>query len=94
MVSWFHYQWLTRDIGESAGYSESISESIKAKENWVPGWVDKIHIDGVPLSPFYGVHQDLPIEYTNTQVKVYDYSDKYLLLSPRKLKVVPYAKRS
>ena len=71
-----------------------ISRMGYVNEIWVPGRVEQIHIDDVPLSPFYGVHQDFSISYISTQVKVYGYSDKYLLLSPKRLEVVPYAKRS
>jgi hypothetical protein len=71
-----------------------ISRMGYVNEIWVPGRVEQIHIDDVPLSPFYGVYQVFPISYISTQVKVYGYSDKYLLLSPKKLEVVPYAKRS
>lgn len=71
-----------------------ISQMGYVNEIWVPGRVEQIHIDDVPLSPFYGVHQDFSISYISTQVKVYGYSDKYLLLSPKRLEVVPYAKRS
>ena len=71
-----------------------ISRMGYVNEIWVPGLVSEIHIDDVPLSPFYGVYQVFPISYISTQVKVYGYSDKYLLLSPKRLEVVPYAKRS
>ena len=71
-----------------------ISRMGYVNEIWVPGLVSEIHIDDVALSPFYGVYQVFPISYISTQVKVYGYSDKYLLLSPKKLEVVPYAKRS
>ena len=36
-----------------------------------------------------GIRRDVPIGYATTQVEIYNHS-KNLLLSPKKLKVVPY----
>ena len=66
-----------------------ISQKGYVNEIWTPGRADEIHIDSTSLSPFFGVRQNIPIGYATTQVEVYDH-DKYLLLSPKKLRVVPY----
>jgi hypothetical protein len=67
-----------------------ISQKGYVNEIWVRGRISKIDIDGASLSPFFGIYQEISICYWNTQVEVHGYRDKRLLLSPKKLKIVPY----
>ena len=58
-------------------------------EIWVPGDDCEIRIGNYS---FIGVYQDVPIGYARTRFRVYRGSDTdILLLSYRKLKVVPYS---
>ena len=58
-------------------------------EVWGRGWISEIHIDGDSLSPFFGIRQDVRVGYATTQIEIYNHRG-HLLLSPKKLKVVPY----
>ena len=68
----------------------AISRKGYVNETWIPGRIRRIDIDGTPLSPFFGIYQEISICYFNTQVEVHGYRDERLLLSPKKLTVVPY----
>ncbi len=61
------------------------------KEICVPGFEDKISIEGTSCRRILPVH-DYPIHYSNTLVKVYNHSGLPLLLSPhtRKIKIALY----
>lgn len=66
-----------------------ISQKSYVNQIWIPGQVSEIQIDGNSSSPFFGIRQDTPIGYATTQVEIYDHSGNFLL-SPKKLKVIPY----
>ena len=68
---------------------DGISQKGYVNEIWVPGSVSEMQINGDSLSPFFGIQQDTPIGYATTQVEIYDHNGN-LLLSPKKLKVIPY----
>lgn len=69
----------------------AISQRGFVKEIYVPGFEDKICIDGTSCRRILPVH-DYSVHYSNTLVKVYNHSGFPLLLSPhtRKIKIVLY----
>lgn len=79
---------LTEFVERTIIPENGISQKGYVNEIWIPGQVSEIQIDGDSLSPFFGIRWDVPVDYATTQVEIYDRGN--LLLSPKKLKIVPY----
>ena len=80
---------LTEFVERTIIPENGISQKGYVNEILIPGQVSEIQIDGNSLSPFFGIRQDVRVGYATTQVEIYDHSGN-LLLSPKKLKVIPY----